>query len=287
MTALRCVLPVLAIALGPAAAASDDALARGDAAWESRAEGHAELDAAPGPIGEAVAAYRQALSAREDDLTARWKLMRALYYEGEYALRDRSHRLAVFANGLDLGEGGIDRLAAAVGGREALDRLDVAGVVAALGDDPHAAPIYYWSCIHWGLWGRETGKLAAVRRGVAAKVRDYAEIVIGLDETFENGGAHRILGRLHFEAPKVPFITGWIDPRVARASLRRAAELAPGDPLSELYLIEAIYEYEPARRPEALERLRRLASRRPDPARALEDARALASARELLEQWTR
>lgn len=271
-----------------AESAFDRALARGDAAWQRRAEAHAGLDAAPRPIGEAVGAYERALEARPDDLTARWKLMRALYFEGEYALDDRSHRLAVFARGLDLGEAGIDQLAAAtVGDREALARLDVPGVVKALAGQPQAAAIYYWTCVHWGLWGRETGKLAAVRRGVATKVRDYSEVVIGLDETFEDGGAYRILGRLHFEAPKVPFITGWIDPEVARRSLERAAELAPDDPLSQLYLIEAIHEYDRSRRAEAVELLRGLVARDPESARRLEDARALSAARELLEQWTR
>lgn len=263
------------------------ALARGDAAWERRGEGRSALRAAPGPISEAVAAYGRALELLPDDLEVRWKLMRAIYYQGEYVLEDRSHRLAVFARGLDLGETGIDQLAAAAGGREALDLLDVAGVVRALEGSDHAAPVYFWSCIHWGLWGRETGKLAAVRRGVAGRLRHYSEIVIGLDEAFEDGGAHRILGRLHFEAPRLPFITGWIDPETARRSLERAAELAPEDPLSQLYLIEAIHEYDRSRRDEALERLRELVSRGPRPERPVEDAHALANARALLEQWTR
>lgn len=283
------VILMVALLVSPAAAetATGEALARGDAAWRRRAEGHSELRAAPWPIAEAIAAYEQALESDPDDLVARWKLMRALYFQGEYVLENRSQRLAVFARGLDLGEAGIDRLAAAASGRAALDRLKVAEVVETLSSSREATPIYFWSCIHWGLWGRETGKLAAVRRGVADRVREYAEIVIGLDETYERGGAHRILGRLHFEAPRVPFITGWVDPDIARQSLERAAELAPADLLSQLYLIEAIYEYDSARRSEALELLRALLAKGPGSQHPVQDARTLASARLLLEEWTR
>ena len=57
---------------------SDD-LARGDAAWSRRAEGHAAGTgrAAAGPIGEAIAAYERALQQQPDRLDAYWKLLRA------------------------------------------------------------------------------------------------------------------------------------------------------------------------------------------------------------------
>lgn len=284
--ALLLALVVAAAAASPAGAAGD-AMARGDEAWRRRAEGRSELNAAPRPAAEAVAAYGEALEGSPSDLVARWKLMRALVYQGEYVLENRSARLATFARGLDLGERGIDQLAEVAGGRSAFDRLELAGKVEALAGADQAAEIYYWTCIHWGLWGRETGALAAVRRGVAGKVRDYAEIVVGLDETLDDGGPHRILGRLHFEAPRVPFVTGWIDRDTARHSLERAAELAPDSALSRLHLIEMIHRYEPDRRDEAVEMLRELLTWKPRADRPLEDARALASARAVLEEWTR
>lgn len=278
-----------ALAVAPAAGAdgAHEALARGDAAWERRAEGHAGLNAAPGPIAEAVAAYEQAFGERPGDLEARWKLMRALLYQGEYVLEGRAEKLAVFARGRDLGEAGVDQLAASAGGRQSLDRMDVAEAARALRDAPEAAPLVFWTVVHWGVWGRETGKLAAVRQGVADKVRRYSEILIGLDESFENAGGYRILGRLHFEAPKVPFITGWVDDRKALQALGRAFELGPADPLNELYLLEALYKNDRSRRAEALERLRNLLEKGPRPGHPVEDGRTFAKARALLTEWSR
>ena len=40
-----------------------------------------------------------------------------------------------------------------------------------------------------------------------AQIRDYAAVSVALDPQIENGGGHRVLGRLHTEAPKIPFIT--------------------------------------------------------------------------------
>lgn len=283
-------LALAATLTAPPAAGDDaarDALARGDAAWERRTEGHAELRAAPGPIAEAIAAYEEAFADRPDDLETRWKLMRALLYQGEYVFEDPDEKLAVFARGRDLGEAGLDQLAAASVGRQALDRMDVAEAVRALRDAPEVEALVFWTVVHWGVWGRETGKMAAVRQGVAGKVRRYSEILIGLDESYENAGGYRILGRLHFEAPKVPFITGWVDDRKALTFLERAVELGPDDPLNELYLIEAVHKNDRSRRAEALERLRALLERAPRPGHPVEDGRTLANARAILREWTR
>ena len=55
----------------------------------------------------------------------------------------------------------------------------------------------------------------------------YSETLIALDERYEDAGGHRILGRLHTLAPKVPFVTGWVDHGKAVSELRRAVALGP------------------------------------------------------------
>ncbi len=284
LTAIALTLTAGASAL---AASRDPRVAAGDAAWERRDEGGSGLQPAPEPIAEAIAAYQAALATRPDDLELRWKLMRALHFQGDYVLEARDDKRAVFAVGRDLGEGSLDRIAAEFGGRAAFDHLTVEAVIDALRGRAEAAPTYFWTCVHWGVWGRERGKLAAAREGVANRVRDYAEIVIGLDEAYEDAGGYRIMGRLHFEAPRVPFITGWVDKRKALSSLERAVEIAPDHPLSQLYLAEAIYDSNPARRPDAIARLRRTVEAGPRPERPFEDGRTLVTARALLENWTR
>ena len=67
------------------ASVSND-LALGDQAWSQRAEGHQGYRAAAEPILKAINAYRSALTAVPGNLEARWKLLRAFHFKGEFVL---------------------------------------------------------------------------------------------------------------------------------------------------------------------------------------------------------
>jgi len=218
--------------------------ARGDAAWERRAEGVNAGRAAAGPIGEAVTAYEEALRGEPGNLDLRARLLRALWFQGEYATADDAGKQKVFDHGKTVGEQGLDQIAASARKtRSAIDEGSAASVADAVRANPGAAPIFFWSAVHWGLWGDAFGKFAAARQGVAGKIRDRCLVVLALDEQLERGGGHRVLGRLHAVAPHVPFITGWIDRKTAIAELRQALALGPDDPLNRQYLGEALLEY--------------------------------------------
>src|SRR4051812_9287343 len=70
----------------PAAAPSH--LADGDAQWERRAEGSEGAVAKKGPIDDAIASYKKELAVKPGDPEASWRLMRALYFKGEYTTSD-------------------------------------------------------------------------------------------------------------------------------------------------------------------------------------------------------
>lgn len=266
----------------PASADLAALLDRGDEAWQRRAAGHEGARARSEPIGEAIRAFSAALEAAPENLRARWLLLRALYFEGEYVIEDLDAKLAVFERGREIADRGRELLER----RHALpaDSLDLTPDVVARGveRDPDAARIYFWSAVHWGLWGRHRGKIAAARQGVANKIRHFAEIVIRLDEEMEEAGGHRILGRLHAEAPKLPFVTGWVNRDTAIAELRRALEIAPEGVLTHLYLAEALLEHRPGERAEALRLLEGLARRTPDPGYLVEQIQTLENAKALL-----
>lgn len=274
-------IPLLLLCVQTTAAASvDDAIARGDEAYERRSEGRQGLWAVAGPISQAIAAYDEALAADPGNLAARSKLLRALFFEGDYVLKDRDAKLQVFERGQTLGEEGITQLTAGTefdrrGGKD-FDRL-----VEHLSKQPEAAGIYYWTAVHWGVWGRHRGKMAAARQGVAGKIRDYALIVNAVDHGYEGGSGHRMLGQLHAEAPKIPFITGWIDRKLAVSELETARSQSD-DSLTLLYYVQALLDYEPSRRNEAMELLRLITAREGAPYDLLEDMRAVADARTLL-----
>jgi tetratricopeptide (TPR) repeat protein len=267
----------------PARLLAQDPLAAGDAAWARRDEGHQGDRAQPAPIGEAVAAYERAVREQPDRLEGTWKLLRALHYQGEYATPNREAKQKVFARGKEVAEAGIDRLARKVGGRQKLDAMDPAQAAKALAGIAEAKPLHLWAAVHWGFWGDVFGRLAAARQGVGDRVRRYAEILIALDERYEDAAGHRILGRLHALAPKVPFFTGWVDRDKAIAELRRAVALGPDNLDNHLFLAEALLEHQPAKSAEARGILRRLFAHRPLPELVVEQERTLANARARLE----
>jgi tetratricopeptide (TPR) repeat protein len=275
--------------LAAQAAGAQEDLARGDAAWLRRAEGHQGGRALPGPVGEAIAAYEAALKADPGSLDAYWKLLRGYHFRGEYVAQTREAKQAAFGRGREVAEAGIDRLAGAMpgappgaGARARLDRMTPQEAARALSAVAQAKAILLWGAVDWGLWGDAFGRLAAARQGVGDRVRRYGELVLAIDDRFENAGAHRLLGRLHALAPKVPFITGWVDRDKAISELERAVALGPADPTNDLYLAEAILDYRPARKAEAMAILRRLAARQPSPERVVEESKVLEEARALL-----
>jgi tetratricopeptide (TPR) repeat protein len=259
-----------------------DPLTQGDAAWSRRAQGEQGGRPQPGPIDEAIAAYDRALRADPANLDAAWKLLRALHFKGEYLARTPEEKQRIFARGRDVADAALDRIGQRVGGRKKLDDLAPPAAAKALAGIPQAKPIHLWAAVHWGLWGDNFGRLAAARQGVGDRVRRSAEILVALDERFEEGAGHRILGRLHTLAPKVPLITGWVDRDKAVAELRRAVTLGPDNFLNHLYLADALLQHQPGKKAEAQEILRRLLARQPSPERLVEDERAQADARKLL-----
>ena len=273
------------LALFPGLLLAQDPIAAGDAAWARRAEGHQGDHALPGPIDEAIAAYERAVKEQPDRLEGTWKLLQALHYKGEYATSTRDGKQQVFARGKEVAEAGIDRLARRVGGRQKLDDMTPAQAAKACSGIPEARPIFLEAAVHWGLWGDVFGRLAAARQGVGDRVRRYAEILIALDERYADAAGHRILGRLHTLAPKVPFFTGWVDRDKAVAELRRAVALGPDNLDNYLFLAEALLEHQPDKSTEARGILRRLLARQPVPEMVVEQERTLVNAKALLQKY--
>ncbi|HYG64337.1 MAG TPA: hypothetical protein VEL74_17295 [Thermoanaerobaculia bacterium] len=272
------VLVALVVAGAPLAAQ----IPAGDAAWARRAEGHRGARAAAGPAGEAVAAYERAVRAEPGNLEAQWKLMRALHFQGEHVARTKEERQAAFDRGKSVAEKAIDLAARQAGGRAKLDALSPQQAAKALAGTRDATPVFLYAAIHWGLWGDSFGRIAAARQGVGDKIRRYGEIVVALDERYETAGGHRLLGRLHTLAPKVPLVTGWVDRGKAVSELRRALALFPEDPYNQLFLAEALLEHQPDKSAEARTILRRLAARQPAADRVVEEEKAIADAKALL-----
>lgn len=275
-------LTLLASSVSPVPAQDLDLMARGDAAYLRRAEGHSGAVAQAEPIGESVSAYEELLTQDPENLEARWKLLRSLYFQGEHVLQDPDERLALYEKAREIADVGREQVAIAAGLGGDPDSMKPEKLAAALADTTDSAQIYFWSSVHWGLWGRYRGKIAAAKEGVAKKIRNFSEVVIEIDEEIEEAGGHRVLGRLHSEAPKLPFFTGWVDRKTAVSELRRALELAPDAPLTDYYLAEALLEHFPDQEAEARGILNDLVKLEPDPAWVVEHTLVIEDAKALL-----
>jgi tetratricopeptide (TPR) repeat protein len=256
------------------ATAADQALARGDQHWALRAAGAQGAVARTEPVDAALAAYREAAAAAPQDLTRLARLLRALHYRGSFCGLGRLERRAAFEEGRDRAQAAVVRLEATVvrgaSGALRLERLRATD---------GAALIHFWAAVHWGEWSLARGQLAAAREGAGGKIRDLAQTVIDLDPALERGGGYRVLGRLHDQAPRIPLLTGWVSRRRAVELLQRALEHAPDEPMSLLFLGEALLDHVPARRDEALRLLRAAAEAPPRPGSRVEDAHYAALAR--------
>ncbi len=236
-----------------------------------------------------IAASRAALEKEPDSVAARGRLMRALYFKGEHALDDVTAKRDVFDEGRKVAEealGLLRRDASKVSGRD-LSKATPVELAPHLKGRSDAVDAFYWAAADWGKWSLAFGKMAAVKQGAAAKIRDYAQAVILLDPSFNGGGGYRILGRLHHQTPSVPFLTGWASRTEALKNLRLAVATGPRDFLGRQFLAEAIWDYEPEKRSEARALMQALVDDAPQPEWLVECRRSQEDAAAKLREWGR
>lgn len=265
---MACVLvstPAMVIA-GPI-----DDIAAGDQAWAGRAIGHQGSLAAAEPIETAINAYRKALDAAPGSLEARWKLLRAFHFKGEFVLEDNKARHELFIEGREIAKTGVAQIEREYGLSKGLFRMKPAAVAIAVGNQVAVAEFFFWASANWGLWGQYSGKLISALTGVVNKIRQFAEVMVLMDESVEDGGAHRLLGHFNARVPRIPFLTWWVDRDLAISEIRLSLEVAPGSLLSKYYLADALLKFRPGQEEEAIRLLRNIVESDPDPKRLVED----------------
>ncbi len=256
---------------------------RGDRAYDQRADGFSGGGVLSSrPIEAAITAYDQAVRQDPDNPRLLFKLMQALYFQGYHVAGDQQLKRRIYQRLVDLTGRALELVAAGTGREGDLAELPLERRAELLRTVPGAAEAHYWAVVSWGLWGMTHNPLRALTKGVGSKVRDHSRLLILIDEGHRDAAGLRMLGRFHTEAPKVPLITGWIDREEGLAMLRRAVEISRRQPRNLLFLAEAILEYDPDHRAEALALLRELAGRRPSAEEMVEHSESLELARALL-----
>jgi hypothetical protein len=213
-----------------------DALSRADANYANRAKDAQGAKANPAAIDAAIAGYRDALKRSPESIPLRWRLQRAIFFRAVYCGETQEGRKKILGDARAIGDEAVATLETPLKGKPAAARL------AALRAAPEAASLYLWDAAVWGEWALAYGKMAAARQGAAAKIRDLSQTVIDLDPALEDGGGYRVLGRLHHQSPSIPFITGWVDHKLAAPLLRKALAAGPANRVNQFFLAEALLD---------------------------------------------
>jgi len=275
----------LLLLFAPASLAAPPELARGDLAWARRGDGQVDGKAAPQPIGAAIDAYTAAVAVEPRSLEASWKLVRALWFSANFASEDVTAKRSTYERARDESGRGFALLAERFGDRERFADATPDELRARLspGDAHDAARLYFWSALNLGEWGRIAGPVEAIRAGVPNHLHQDALRSLALDPEVEQGGALRLLSRLHAEVPYLPLLFGWVDRAQAVPLAERAVARFPQHPWSLYILAEAILDTEPERRLEALSLLERTSALAPRLDHIVEDAAVRKAARERLQ----
>lgn len=185
-------------------------------------------------IDKAIQLYQQFVKeslSNSDRHEAIWKTLRAYYFKGTYTTDELNIRRKTYADGIQFGKSYVEEF-------------------------PNSVEIHGWMGILWAYTGEVNGVLTSARKGVAGKVKYYAEKTIALDSTFLDAGGYRLLGTLHLKVPKIPFLLNWPSKDIAEHLLEKSIKIAPNNLFNQYYMAEC--EIEHNRKIQAKERLRHI-----------------------------
>ena len=276
-------LGLLALVVTPAMAQ----IAEGDQQWNLRAEGHKGGHAQAARVDAALAAYQKAVAANPNDLEARWKLLRTIRFKGAYVATTNDQKKPIYTEAKKQGDAALallDKQLAAKGISSVAKATEKQVAEAARGI-PGAGEIFLWDAVNWGEWALAYGKMAAAREGAADRIRREATIAMLVDPKMEGGAPGRVLGRLHDQTPRIPFITGWASSREAVKYLNESLKIDPANKITRTFLAEAMVNNNSDTKPQAIQMLKEVVSTPNDPNYEVEQSAAQDDARALLKKW--
>jgi hypothetical protein len=269
------------------AATAQAQMSEGDRLWAARADGHQGGHARAAAIDPVIAAYQKAVTENASSIEARWKLLRALRFKGAYVANTNEEKKQLFGSAKKAGEDAlavVNRVLAAKGLKSPSTAKEKEVADAARGSEG-VGEVYFWDAVNWGEWALAYGKMAAARQGAADRIRRETTIAMLIDPKIEGGGPARVLGRLHDQTPRIPFITGWASGREAVRFLNESLKIDPANKITIVFLAEAMVNTSSESGPKAVAMLKQAVSAPNDPNYEVEQSRAQDDARELLRKW--
>ncbi len=186
-------------------------------------------------LDEEMVHYKNALKENPESFLIRANLLKISYFKGSYTGLSSEKAKEVFAEAKEIAEESKKMLMDKI----KIEKLKEPEEVAKKAKDIKGiSEFFFWDSACWGQWALLYGKFKAAKEGAAKKIWFSASVALILNEKLEDGGPHRVLGRLHHQTPKIPLITGWVSKEEALKHLKMAVELGPEEPMNYLFLGE-------------------------------------------------
>jgi tetratricopeptide (TPR) repeat protein len=235
-------LVVFALALAPAAvrAGVPELLKEADGYYAQRAK--------PGMADKAIETYQQVLALDDSVADAYWKLARTYYWKGTLEKSDAKAADA-YREGIEFAKLGVATDAKSVGA-------------------------HFWLAVSYGKFGEAKGIMQSLH--LVDPLMKEAKISLELDETYQDGGPHRLMCRVYMKLPG--FKGGDIDKALEHC--RKAIAIGPQEHMNHLYLAEALLQK--GDKPEAKKALRKVLELPINPTYAPEHEQQQAEAKKLL-----
>ncbi len=103
-------------------------------------------------------------------------------------------------------------------------------------EEPNRVEGHYWLAMNLCGQADVGGKLLGHR--LLPRIMEELKRAVALDAAFDQAGAHRVLGRIYYEAPGWPLSVG--DLAKSRQHLQAAVQLSPATSTNHLYLAQTL-----------------------------------------------
>lgn len=107
-----------------------------------------------------------------------------------------------------------------------------------LAHEPNGVAGHYWKAMNLSGLADVGTQIQGFK--LLPKIMEELKQVLALDETYDDAGAHRVIGRIYFEAPSWPISVG--DKKKSLTHLTTAVRLAPNNSTNYLYLAETMLD---------------------------------------------
>lgn len=153
--------------------------------------------------------YLQALEKAGNKYEPLWKLTRILYYVGDNTETKKEKKL-IFKSAIEYAKQAVEL-------------------------EPEKPDGYYWLGVAYGVYGEARGVLKSLF--LVDDIKEAMRKVIEIDQSYEEGGPDRVLGRVFF---KVPGFAGG-SKKKSLMHLQKSLEYGPNDPLTRFYLAHTYF----------------------------------------------